>query len=864
MTYKNVVYVDNKIHLWEIHKGKTRKIVENYLPEFYIYDPNNRTALKDIYGKSVIKRVAKNGFELMKISKAPTKTCESDLPIESKYLQKRYKDSELKVKLPEYTIGIIDIELAVEGAHTTALEVAHPVNLITLILLKGGKERIVTFGLGEYLPESTEDELLKDNCEYYSFDSEEKLLKSFVMFFRRSRIDILTGYNLVGFDIPYTVNRIKKLFKMDHKKRKLEEFLSPVNALKYNEKNNEYTIKGITVMDYMLMIKKFTFKTLPSYSLDYVSNHFLKKNKISFEGSIKDIWKTDWNLFVRYNIQDCKLLVELDEKLKFIELAIHRCYDALTPLENYHSPIHIWTGVILKYLHQHNMVLPNKPKDVKDTWKKLKFYKTREGELQNCLEGEDTFKDFFIKGGHVEAYPNMYFKVLSFDAKGLYPSNIIFYNISPETKVFNPQNKEGLIKSPINGVYYKKQKGILPILTEISVNERDEFKEQSFKYFNEGDMDLYSYYNNRQMVKKINNNSLYGALCNIHFHLFDVDNARAITRGGRNVIKYIAKYINKYLKEHLHKEFHKYFPRATNARPLTRDVVTLIDTDSNYITMEEVYEVYGEGRDFLEFALEVEEKLLQPLIDKLIKRFANVHYTDGFIYFKREGIISKQIVFAKKKYSTLKLQNEDKIYKTPEMENIGLETQRSSFPKFCVQSVKDSLNKIFEEVHCSEDLKKPHIKEYIEDSIRETRKRFMASPIEDISIVSSVQKFAEKCYSGEWYMKNGFVFPSSLPIYYRASCVYNYVVAKHKLPYIQVTGGDKIKYIYVKESNETRNNVVAYIGNYPKEFESIFQIDYEEQFRKTYFGVMERLFEVLGWGKIEVHKNPFKKLKRKL
>jgi DNA polymerase elongation subunit (family B) len=512
------------------------------------------------------------------------------------------------------------------------------------------------------------------------------------------------------------------------------------------------------------------------------------------------------------------------------------------------------------------MVLPDKPKNSRDWWKHEKMYITEEGK-QNTVEGvkKTDFEDFFIKGGHVEAYPGFYFKVLSFDARALYPSNIVLYNISPETKVIKPTNTKGLIKSTVNGVYYRPEKGILPTIIEESLKERDYHKALSEKYFNEGNKELSEYHNYLQMVFKINNNSAYGALCNKNFHLFDVDNARAITRGGRAIIRYLSKYVNLYLIEHLHKDYMKYFPDCKEPRKIeSQSLITLLDTDSLYVTIDDIYDIYNSGESILEFSYKIEKVLFEPLLDKLVKRFAKEHNSNGSIYFKREGIISKQIVLGKKKYFTELLQKEGKIFKEPKPDATGLETEKSSFPLFCQEKVWETFEEVFNSVNCKEDLKNPSVIRNITLMVRQAEEEFKKASIEDISLVSSVQKYEESCKSGEWYCKNGLKFKSSLPYYYRAACVHNYVVSKYDIPIEEITGSEKIKYIYVYPNNITRNNIVAYIGTYPKEFEKIFRIDYETQFQKTYFSVLQRLFDVLKWGNIEMTDNVLRQFKRRI
>jgi hypothetical protein len=136
--------------------------------------------------------------------------------------------------------------------------------------------------------------------------------------------------------------------------------------------------------------------------------------------------------------------------------------------------------------------------------------------------------------------------------------------------------------------------------------------------------------------------------------------------------------------------------------------------------------------------------------------------------------------------------------------------------------------------------------------IIEVKKAFMKSDINDISSSSGIKDFDKYMNKDnlQTFLNSGIIYPKGCPIYAKAAMTYNYMIAKHKLPYGPFSSGSKIKYIYVNENNEIGTKAVGFIGKWPKEFDDYFVIDRETQFLKTIEPLMGRFFDVLGFGKV--------------
>jgi len=509
-----------------------------------------------------------------------------------------------------------------------------------------------------------------------------------------------------------------------------------------------------------------------------------------------------------------------------------------------------------------NMVMPDrKPRGV-DEWKRQGFYKVG-GVLQNVKweEGERDFKDFFVKGGHVETNPGLYYDVESFDVESLYPHNIMQYNISPDTKVFNPSEERiaqgDLIEAPLNKMYYtNKKKGIFPIIVKKIFDERRTFKKKMFECKKVGDDLSAQYYDSQQHIRKIMINSIYGVMGNRYFHFYDVDNARVVTRAGRELIRFLSETTNRYFKTEWHKVAKRIFPNAKSYPVIKKDVVKVVDTDSNYLCLHEVKNNYAPDMDLLKFGYLMEEKVLNPFYDKILKIWANRHNVEQIINFKREGIIAKQFVLAKKKYITLTLQNEDEIYKKPKLKATGLETVKSNIPLFSREKIEDIVEIIFDD-------KVPN-KNNVMKRMKELKKEFRNQPIENISFASAVGEYTKYAEPMSYYIsKKRLSFKKYTPMHIKASMCYNYMIERWKLPYIQVDNGSKIKYIYTTTRNNLNANVMGYIGHFPKEFEEKFDIDYKTQFDKGFVSIVQRMFDILRWGIIDFNSGGLQKFMRK-
>lgn len=873
--FKNIYYdsYKNKIHLWEIVDGKHKYETFNHEIEYYIEDKTRKSQITDIYGTPVVKKIAESTKSLRELRKM-TKLYESDVSEEVKFLQKRYGDSEERVDPTQYNVCVLDIEVASGCKHSKSHEIKirkdnkiqlvfladfelekteeyevwdeeikkwtsfqkscyfetsefpkpelakYPINLITLNFVNKGK--IYTFGSDPYTGNSP----LVQN--YYHDKNEKQLLEKFIQFWRRSKVDIAVAYN-APFDFGYILKRCENL-GID------PNLLSPVNRVEYKNPKR-IKIHGITILDYIDLYKKFSFTPQPSYKLENVAMAEIKEGKTKYEGNIFTIWQTDWNLFVEYNIQDTILVEKMDKKRKFVNLAIKLAMESIVPVDRCMTTTAIVEGYILKTIHKQNKVMSDRVKE--DAWEK------------------DDDDDDELEGAYVEAHPGFYNWLMSFDVESLYPHMIMMYNISPETKLSSEDIKNmdpsEYIKTPVEGVYYKKNvEGIIPKIVETIFKERKYYKGLKDESEKQKNWDEYEYYDGMQHNRKILINSIFGVFGAEVFHYFDIDNASVITAGGRELIKFLSTNTNDYLRDFLPTRISKYY-NTQDVVPLKKTIpyVVVIDTDSNYINIESYYTQINHGMSFIDFANDFDHRILTPFFNKLVDIYCDKYNIPNKINFKREKIITKMFVQVKKKYVCQIIANEGEVYDKPKIKITGLETKKSDLPGFCKKGLNELIDVMF-------DGERPDEERMVE-IVRKYQKIHKNSPIEEIAIPKGVKDY--KKYSIDF--SKGMIYLPSTPIHNRASINHNYMVQKYKLPYREIDDGAKVKYLFVNQTNELHQNVIAFDDEWPDLFDKKFTVDRDTLFTKTFLDISQRMFDALGFRKISLKENKMGKFLKK-
>lgn len=291
----------------------------------------------------------------------------------------------------------IDIEVASEGGFAPPENPFEEVIAITMET----RGTYVVFGCGDFTTD-------KDCVKYIKCKNEMDLLQRFLEHWEHTSPDIVTGWNIQFYDIPYLVNRISKLFGDKESKRMSPwKYLSTRKAFHKGRHQVAVELVGISTLDYMELYRKFQPKQ-ESEKLNYIAYIELGEKKLSYEeyGSLHSLYKNNYQKFIEYNIKDVELIRKLEEKLKLIEMCCALAYDARVNFTDVFAQVRMWDTIIYNHLRKHNIVLPR----------------------LNEAEGETEYAGAYVK----EVKPGMYEWVVSFDLNSLYPNLIAQFNISPE------------------------------------------------------------------------------------------------------------------------------------------------------------------------------------------------------------------------------------------------------------------------------------------------------------------------------------------------------------------------------------------------------------------------------------------------
>ena len=657
--------------------------------------------------------------------------------------------------------------------------------------------------------------------EHYVFDSEKDMLKSFLEWWVHHTPDILTGWNVNLYDVPYIARRLNRILG-----EKWMRSLSPWNRANEREiyvqgrKNYAYDVSGINILDYLDLYRKFTYSNQESYRLDHIAFVELGQRKLDHSEyeNFKDFYTSDWQKFIEYNIQDVELIDRLEDKMKLLELAITMSYDAKVNFEDVYSQVRMWDTMIYNYLADKNIVPPPRKGARKD----------------------EKYAGAYVK----EPVPGKYDWVVSFDLNSLYPHLIMQYNISPETlwETRHPSaNVDKLLNQEIdlsgdfavcaNGAQYRKdKKGFLPEMMEKIYTERVIYKKrmiQAKKDYEKSpskqlEKDI-SKFNNIQMARKIQLNSAYGAVGNQYFRYYNLLNAEAITLSGQVSIRWIENKMNQKMNKILKTE--------------DVDYVIASDTDSIYLNLGPLVEGVYKGREetdevIVGFIDKVCSMELEPYIESSYEALAEyVNAYDQKMFMKRETIANKGIWTAKKRYILNAWDIEGVRFAEPKLKVMGIEAVKSSTPGACRDKIRECLKVIMNSDE--EDAQK---------FIADFREEFYELPIEDIA-------FPRGCNGINKWANKSSIYSKGTPIHVRGALLYNYHNTKqrltHKYPLIQ--DGEKLKFVYLKTPNKISENVISFPNTFPKEFGLDKYIDHELQFSKSFLEPIKVIMDTIGW-----------------
>jgi len=814
--YTNVQLVGNQFLVRGYDNGEHFSLREEFRPTLFVDSKNSKSKYKTLDGKlveSIQPGYVKDCREFLdKYKDVDGFNVYGNERYIYQYISEKYPEDEIKFDMSKIKLVTLDIETTSENGFPDVSSCIEEILAITL--QEYSSKKIITWGVKEF--RNTRKDITYVRCS-----DEHDLLEKFISYWERETPEVITGWNIQLFDMPYIAGRLRRVLGEKRMKR-----LSPWGLVTEQEvfikgrTHKSMDIGGVTQLDYLDLYKKFTYTNQESYRLDHIAEVELGQKKLDhseFE-TFKDFYTNNWQKFIEYNIVDVELVDRLEDKMKLIELALTMAYDAKANFTDVFYQVRMWDAIIYNYLKKRNIVIPQKKSSSKD----------------------EKYEGAYVK----EPKPGSYDWVVSFDLNSLYPHLIMQYNISPETLQDTPHPSCSVEKilsgtfiadakyaTAANGAMYRKDvRGFLPELMEKIYEDRTIYKKRMLaakqeyeKTKNKELVKEIARCNNIQMARKIQLNSAYGAIGNQYFRYYKLENAEAITLSGQASIRWIENKMNAYLNKILKTD--------------GEDYVIAADTDSIYLNLGPLVERVYQGREkttesIVSFLDKISQVELEKYIESSYQELADyVNAYDQKMQMKRENIADRGIWTAKERYILNVWDSEGVRYEIPKLKVMGIEAIKSSTPAPCRKMMKESF-KIMMNGSQND----------IIDFVSRCRNEFRSLKPEEISFPRSVSDV-------EKYRSINSIYQKSTPIHVRGALLFNHYIRQKKLThkYSLIQNGEKIKFCYLKKPNPIHENVLTFIQDWPKELELDKYVDYDLQFDKAFLEPLKTILDAIGW-----------------
>ena len=700
---------------------------------------------------------------------------------------------------------------------------------------------------------------VEGNTHIRPYNTEKEMLLAFLDLWEELDPTIITGWNSGFFDVPYMYYRMCNVLGKEQAIR-----LSPLRKINFTEWDTAQPIElgGINHLDYMLLFKKFIVKQEPSYKLNDIGEKYVKMGKIEYEGSLDRLFNNDIKTFIKYNLRDVEIIIELEKKFKFIDLTVAICHLCHVPYEQIYLSTVLNDGAILTYLKRQNIVSPNKPTTINPALK------------------ESTRDDY--AGGYLkDPIPGLYQWVIDLDFTSLYPSIIRSLNMGIETlvgrivnngKYDNQWSYAELIKMDSDTVVTieKLNENFTTTRTQVKIgklvkliennnwmvaasgdifrtdkssvvcevltdwfNKRKHYKKLMSEAYKADNKDLGDHYHRLQHAYKIKLNDVYGCYAINSWRYTDGHKmiSSAITLTGQRVIQESITFVNKWLN--------------TKLKTTDIDYVVTSDTDSLFIQVKDLLIAKGvdlnNKPDCIKAVLEIATEI-QSVANEFISKFANDSFNldHNFFELKQEVVIERSYHSGKRRYAMLIVNKEG--VDTEEMIMMGLDLMKSNMPPLYKKFGQSLLTDIMSGVS------KPEIDKKIIN--------FKASlndlPWIEISKPTGVKQInsyiAKRPSPGEIFSE----FKLKAPINTKSAVYYNDLLKFKKLDkkYSRFVEGDKMKYVLLKP-NPYNIDTMGLRGNgEDPEFIIDFINQYivrEEAFNTVLLNKLTGVYEDLKW-----------------
>jgi DNA polymerase elongation subunit (family B) len=718
----------DRIHVVERVEGQ--RVYKEYPADYVFYFDDARGKFTSIYGTPVSRFSTRNGKEFRKeqAMQKGKQLYESDINPIFRCLENNYKGR----KSPELHTAFFDIEVDFDQARGFS-PTTDPFNGITAIsvYLQWMNQLVTLVVPPKHMSVETAQDIAKDFENTIVFEREADMLVTFLDLIEDA--DVLSGWNSEGYDIPYTVNRITRVLSKDDTRRFCLWGQFPKERMfeRFGAESQTYDLVGRVHMDYMQLYRKYTYEERHSYSLDAIAEYELGEHKTQFEGTLDQLYNQNFKKFIEYNRQDTMILHKLDVKLQFIDLANEIAHDNTVLLPTVMGAVAVTEQAIINEAHERGFVVPNRrgrrdeeedtaaagayvayPKKGVHKWvgavdinslypsaiRALNMgMETVVGQLRPIMT-DRYINDLVVnkKKSFAAAWENVFgsleYTAVMEQQKGVeitvdwQDGDASVHSAQEVWNIIFNSNQPWMLTANGTIVTYEK-KGVVPGLLERWYAERKEMQAKKKEATDPKDI---AFWDKRQLVKKINLNSLYGAILNPHCRFFDKRIGQSTTLTGRAIARHMAGYINECIAGE--------FDHVGQA-------IVYGDTDSCYFSAWPLIQADVESGKMTwtkEMCIELYDSIADQVNESfpafMEQAFHCPRDAGELIKAGRELVASNSLFITKKRYAVLIYDLENKRLdvdgKPGKIKAMGLDLKRSDTPKVIQEFLYEILEKV--------------------------------------------------------------------------------------------------------------------------------------------------------------------------
>ena len=872
MSYVDAIWNRDKDIIYVVERDpKKGRIFQEYPARYLFYYPDQRGKYKSIYGENLNKVTSKSYKEFMKEKKIHSSHSlyESDINPIFRNLEENY----LGKDAPKLNVAWFDIEVDFdpERGYSTPENAFMPITAIAVHLQ--WLDTLVCFAVPpKTLTMAEAVEQVKDFPNTILFETEGEMLNAFLDIIEDA--DILSGWNSEGFDIPYTVNRVTKVLSKEDTRRFClwDQFPKKREYEKYGKAAVTYDLVGRVHLDSLELYRKYTYEERHSYRLDAIGEMEIGESKTVYEGTLDQLYNNDFKKFIEYNRQDCALLDKLDKKLKFLDLANTLAHECTVLLQTTMGAVAVTEQAIVNEAHHRGLIVPSRPirdedannqaagayvaypkKGLHDWIGSMDINSLYPSAIRALNMGPETIvgqlrqdrTDQFIqeqilvhKKSFASAWEGM-FGSLEYEAvmrqDKAYEITVDWQNGEQDAlsaaevyRLIFESNQPWMLSA--NGtIFTYENEGIIPGLLKRWYAERKDMQKKLKAAIDAGNKIEEEYWDKRQLVKKINLNSLYGAILNPGCRFFDKRIGQSTTLTGRAIARHMAGKVNEMITgefDHVGKS------------------IIYGDTDSCYFSAYNALKIDIQKK-LIPWDKEIVIQLYNTIADNVNATFPQF-MLDAFhcpksrgevIKAGREFVAIKGIYMTKKRYAILYYDKENKRTdvdgKPGKIKAMGLDLKRSDTPEFMQKFLEEILTKVLNNAQEKEILER----------ISEFRTEFKARPGWEKGSPKRANNIAD--YQAQEEKKG----KANMPGHVRASINWNTLRRMNGDKYSQqIVDGMKVIVCKVKE-NPLGFTSVAYPVDelrLPKWFQDL-PFDHSEMEATIINNKLDNLIGVLEW-----------------